>query len=407
MPLVDMKDMLHHAYRHGYAVGAFDLVSLDFLEGIMMAAEQARAPVILNLVESHFESIDIELVMPAVEAAAARALVPVAIHLDHSASIETAVKAINRGCNGVKVDAAHLDFTENTHVTKAMVETAHACGVAVEGELGCVPGVEGENAERHPGDMCYTSLAEAKAYVERTGVDFLAIAIGTMHGDVKGKPKLEYQRLKQINEKLAIPLVIHGGTGLSDDQYRRLISNGVAKINYFTALSKVAVKKVKENTRADTACAYTGLLKDINHAVATEVERCMRMWGSAGRAAEVLAQCAPWAPVEHLIMFNIEGMDKTGADMMMAEGQRVLSAIPGVREVFAGEAMQDNARYHYTWLVRFCHPALVDSYHRHPDYVAFNARLFRTTSEQRVTIDFQTLQTTVSGGAQGVQQARA
>jgi len=407
MPLVDMKDMLHHAYQHGYAVGAFDLVSLDFLEGIMMAAEQARAPVILNLVESHFESIDIELVMPAVEAAAARALVPVAIHLDHSASIETAVKAINRGCNGVKVDAAHLDFTENTQITKTTVETAHTCGVAVEGELGCVPGADGENAERHPGDMAYTSLAEAKAYVERTGVDFLAIAIGTMHGDIKGKPKLDYQRLKQINEKLAIPLVIHGGTGLSDDQYRRLITNGVAKINYFTALSKVAVKKIKENTRADTACAYTGLLKDINHAVAAEVERCMRMWGSAGRAAEVLAQCKPWTPVEHLIMFNIEGTDKIGADMMMVEGQRVLSAIAGVREVFSGEAMQDNAKYHYTWLVRFCHPALVDSYHRHPDYVAFNTRLLRATSEQRVTIDFQTLQATAAGAVQGDQQAGA
>jgi len=407
MPLVDMKDMLHHAYRHGYAVGAFDFVSLDFLEGIMMAAENARAPVILNLVESHFESIDIELLMPAVEAAAARALVPVAIHLDHSASVDNAVSAINCGCNGVKVDAAHMDFTENTHITKAMVETAHACGVAVEGELGCVPGVDGENAERHPGDMAYTSLAEAKAYVERTGVDFLAIAIGTMHGDVKGKPKLDYQRLKQINEKLAIPLVIHGGTGLSDDQYRRLIANGVAKINYFTALSKVAVKKVKENTRANNTCAYTGLLKDINHTIADEVDRCMRMWGSAGRAAEVMAQCGPWAAVEHLIMFNIEGIDKAAADIMMAEGQRVLAGIPGVREVFSGEAMQDNAKYHYTWLVRFCHPAVVESYREHPDYAAFNARLFRAAAEQRVTIDFQTIQAKNFNNLPGVQQARA
>ncbi len=407
MPLVDMKDMLHHAYRHGYAVGAFDFVSLDFLEGIMMAAENARAPVILNLVESHFESIDIELLMPAVEAAAARALVPVAIHLDHSASVDKAVSAINCGCNGVKVDAAHLDFTENTQITKAMVETAHGCGVAVEGELGCVPGADGENAERHPGDIAYTSLAEAKAYVERTGVDFLAIAIGTMHGDIKGKPKLDYQRLKQINEKLAIPLVIHGGTGLSDDQYRRLISNGVAKINYFTALSKVAVKKIRENTKANNKNTYTGLLNDINHTVAAEVERCMRMWGSAGRAAEVLAQCGSWAPVEHLIMFNVEGLDKAGADLLMAEGQRVLSAIPGVREVFSGEAMQDNAKYHYTWLVRFCHPVLVDSYHQHPDYVAFNAKLFRAASEQRVTIDFQAVQAKTASAMPSIQQAQA
>ena len=112
MPIVDMKDMLQHAYRHGYAVGAFDLVSLNFLEGIMAAAERARAPVILSLAESHFEYFDIELMMPAVEAAAKRASVPVAIHLDHGASLDSAMRAINLGCNGVMVDASHKPLQE-------------------------------------------------------------------------------------------------------------------------------------------------------------------------------------------------------------------------------------------------------------------------------------------------------
>jgi len=361
MPLVNMKDMLQHAYDHGYAVGAFDLVSLEFLEGIVAAAEHARAPVILSLAESHFEYFDFELLLPAVEAAAKRASVPVAIHLDHGASLESAVCAIKLGCNGVMVDASHADFGENIRVTKLVVETAHACGLPVEGELGYVPGVEGEDAERHPGEIAYTTLAEARAYVERTGVDFLAVSIGTVHGHMKGKPKLDYQRLKQINEALAIPLVIHGGTGLSDDQFRRLITNGVAKINYYTALADVAGASVRANAKANRSNSYTGLMKNVREAISAEVECRMRLWGSAGRAAEVLTRCRPWMPVEHLIIYNVEGVDETRVEMMMAEGRRVLGAIPGVREVVTGKAVQENARYRYTWLVHFCHPAVIDS----------------------------------------------
>ena len=388
MPLVDMKDMLKHAYRHGYAVGAFDLVSLDFLEGIMMAAEQARAPVILSLAESHFEYFDFELVMPAVEAAARRASVPVAIHLDHGASIESAVRAINLGCNGVMVDASHQPLPENIATSREIVAMARGCGVPVEGELGYVPGVEGEDAERHPGKVAYTTVAEARAYVEKTGVDFLAVSIGTVHGRMKGKPKLDYQRLKQINETLGIPLVIHGGTGLSDDQFRQLIANGVAKINYYTALSDAAAKQINVNTEENAGSGYTGLVKNIRSAVAAEAERCMRLWGAAGRAAEVLAQYRPWVPVEHLIIYNVEGLDKSGAVTMMAEGRRVLSAIPGVREVFTGEAVKEDAKYRYTWLVHFCHPAVIDSYREHPDHVAFANNLFRPVAGERISIDY-------------------
>jgi len=256
MPLVDMKDMLQHAYNHNYAVGAFDLVSLDFLQGIMIAAQRAQAPVILSLAESHFEYFDFELVMPAVEAAAKRASVPVAIHLDHGASLESAVTAINHGCNGVMVDASQQPFTDNIQRTRRVVEMAHACGVPVEGELGYVPGVEGEDAERHPGEIAYTTVDEAKTYVAETGVDFLAVSIGTtigtVHGRMQGKPKLDFQRLQQINETLAIPLVIHGGTGLSDEQFQQLIANGVTKINYYTALSDAAAKQIRENAETNT-----------------------------------------------------------------------------------------------------------------------------------------------------------
>lgn len=394
MPLVDMKDMLNHAHHHGYAVGAFEVVSLDFLEGIINAAEQARAPVILNLAESHFERFNFSLLMPAVEAAAMQAQVPVAIHFDHGSCLESAVRGINLGCNGVLVDLSHLDFSENTRITKQVVEAAHACGVPVEGELGYVPGAEGEGAETFPGEFAYTSLAEARAYVERTGVDFLAVSIGTVHGKMKGKPKLDYSRLKQINEALKMPLVIHGGSGLSDDQCRRLITNGVAKINYYTALSDAAAKQLKDNARSAATNSYACLMKGVSNAVAAEVEHCMRLWGAAGRAAEVLAQCQPWSPVEHLIVYNVDKLGSVDVVAMMAEGRQVLSEIPGVRSVFAGEAVQTDATYRYTWLVRFCHPAVIDSYREHPAHVAFADNLFRPVAGKRISIDFQNVDAT-------------
>jgi len=396
MPLVNMKHMLQHAYENGYAVGAFDLVSLNFLQGIMDAAERCRTPVILSLAESHFKYFDFDLIMPAVEAAARRASVPVAIHLDHGACLESAVTAINRGCNGVMVDASHVPLFDNIQRTRAVVEMGHACGVPVEGELGYVPGVEGENAERHSGEIVYTMVAEAKAYVEKTGVDFLAVSIGTVHGCTQGRPKLDWQRLKQINEALGIPLVIHGGTGLSDDQFRRLIVNGVARINYYTALADAAGESIRNNIKSRNGDSYASLVGGVRGAIAAEAERCFRLWGSAGRAAEVLSRCQAWMPVEHLIIYNVEGIDEARIEMMMAEGRRVLSAIPGVREVVTGKAVQETAKYRYTWLVRFCHPAVIDSYREHPAHIAFANKLFRPVAGERISIDFKTVETVFS-----------
>jgi fructose-bisphosphate aldolase class II len=171
MALVNMKDMLNHTYREGYAVGAFDVVSIDFVEGIMAAAEQTQSPVILSLAESHFHHFDFDLLMPVVEAAARRATVPVAIHLDHGVSLQTATRAIRLGCNGVMVDGSSHPFEENVRLTCEITAMARGCGVPVEGELGYVPGVEGEDALRHPGELAYTSVAEAERYVAQTGVD--------------------------------------------------------------------------------------------------------------------------------------------------------------------------------------------------------------------------------------------
>ena len=390
MPIVNLRDMLQHAYAHQYAVGAFDLVGLGFLEGIMQAAESCRSPVILSLAESHFDYFDFELAMPAVEAAARRATIPVAIHLDHGESLESVRQSINLGCNGVMVDASDQPFAENVLRTRAVVDLAHACGIPVEGELGYVPGVEGEDAERHPGEITYTTVEQARDYVDQTGVDFLAVSIGTVHGRMKGEPRLDMERLAQINQVLNIPLVIHGGTGLSDAQFKTLIRNGVTKINYFTALADAAGACIRTNADS-SATGYTSMLKGARNAIAHEVERCIRLWGSNNRAEDVLRHCEPWLPVDHVILYNVSGISEKDALSMMAHGRTVLARIPGVREVTTGTAIKKDADYRFTWLVRFCHPAVIDSYRDHPLHVDFADNHFRPVADKRISIDYQYL----------------
>ncbi|MEJ2687554.1 MAG: class II fructose-bisphosphate aldolase, partial [Gammaproteobacteria bacterium] len=193
MPLVNMRDMVDHAYRHSYAVGAFELVNLEFLQGVMAAAERCRAPVILSLAEPHPESLDFDLLVAAVECAAQRASVPVAIHLHHGRDVRSAVRAINAGCNGVMVDASNHELGEDIAITGEVVAMARSCGVPVEGKLGYVPRAEDESARPDRDPPVYTSVAEARGYVDRTGVDFLAVSIGTVRGRTKTKPKLDWQ----------------------------------------------------------------------------------------------------------------------------------------------------------------------------------------------------------------------
>jgi fructose-bisphosphate aldolase class II len=384
-----MGDMLRHAYDNRYAVGAFDVVSLDFIAGVIAAAEEKQAPVIISLAESHFEYFDFELLMAAVVAAAERTSVPVAIHLDHGESLESAVRAINLGCTGVMVDASSLPLEDNIAHTRAVVDMAHACGIPVEGELGYVPGVEGEDAERHPGEVVYTTAAEARHYLDETGMDFLAVSIGTVHGRMQGEPKLDFARLAEINASLGLPLVIHGGTGLSEDQFRTLIANGVTKINYYTALADAAGRCICDNAQAAGSSSYTTLMRGVSTAVQQEAARCIDIWGSSGRAEALLACCRPWRPVEHVILYNTEGLDKAGVEEMMAEGRRVLGAIPGVQQVFTGHAVQDGAAYRHCWVVRFVARPVIESYRDHPEHQRYADEHFRPYAGERMSIDFE------------------
>lgn len=388
MSLVNLRDLLIHAHKNHYAVGAFEIVNLDFLRAVISAAEEVRSPVILNVVEPHFDLFDVNLLMPAVVQAAKRASVPVAVSMDHCTSLESVQSAIRLGCNGVMFDGSHAELPENVGKTREAVELAHSCGVPVEGELGYVAGIKPNNGDDD--QSVQTSAAEAKVYVERSGVDFLAISIGTVHGQNNGKQRLDYNRLARINESVNVPLVIHGGTGLSDGQYHKLIDHGVAKINYFTAMADLVVKRVRKNLSL-TNCSYRDMISNIHAEMTAAVSRMMHVWRSAGRAAEVIIQCGPWNNVEHVVVYNSSESDPTVIQIMLRKGKQKLSTIPGVLDVRIGRATNDESKYRYCWLVRLAHEDVIESYKSHPVLTAFTENHFQPIAADRVYSDYEIL----------------
>lgn len=391
MALVNMRDLLYHAYDKHYAVGAFDIVSLDFLQGVLQGAEACRAPVILNFVMPQFKYYDFELLVAAAVAGARRSPVPVALHLDHAPDLESVLDGIRHGCNGVMIDGSQLSFEQNVELTRAVVQTAHACGIPVEGELGVISGYAGDDqADNRQG--IYTWPDEARQYVRQTKVDFLAVSVGTVHGIRPERSNLDLERLTRINRAVGIPLVIHGGSGLSDAQCECLIDRGVARINYYSGLSQLAARRIRSNCLMDRTGGAAALNHGVVEVIGREVQRCLTVWGAARRADAVLAEVSPWQEVEHLIIYNDAEDDAQRIEAMMAEGRRVLGAIPGVRRVFAGRALKDGAKYRYCWLVRFVHPKVIDSYRDHPDHVAFADTRFRPAAAGRISIDYQAVE---------------
>ena len=374
MAMVDMRDLLQHAYSNRYAVGAFEIVSLDFLQATIEAAETARSPVILNIVEPHIGLYDLDLLMTATIRAAKRASVPVAIHMDHCSSLETVQTSMRLGCNSVKLDAASESFPVNVERTREVVNMAHAWGIPVEGEIGYVTGMSRESSESNSEGPVYTHVEEAKAYIEKTGVDFLAVSIGTVHGKIKGKPRLDYARLARIQEKVSIPCVIHGGTGLSEQQYRKLIDHGVAKINYFTALAEMNAKQLEANLR-NKEMSYQQVFSDVRKKICKEVLHFMQLLNSAGRAAEVLIQCRPWRNVENVIICNHDTNGQGVLDEKLVKGQEELSQIPGVVKVEIGRTIKPSGQYNYCWLIRLVNEQVLDNFKAHPIYENYAAKL--------------------------------
>ncbi len=253
--LVSMKELMQDAEEKGYAVGAFNAVSLESLIAIIKAAEETGHGVILNHAEVHFPLMPLETIAPIMVDMAKKAKVPVCVHLDHGQSLETCMKAIQLGFTSVMLDVSGDDYEKNVEQTALICRLAHSVGVTVEAELGHIfqsdIGV-GEAGEQETLDSfasaedVYTDPDMAKDFVERTGVDALAIAFGTAHGVYKIKPKLDLDRIKMIKEKIDIPFVMHGGSGLSKEEFQTAIKNGIRKINYYTYMALAGGKAIKD-----------------------------------------------------------------------------------------------------------------------------------------------------------------
>lgn len=247
MSLVTLKEILSETREGKYAVGAFDTFDALNTEFIIAAAEKKNVPVILMVCDYSFDTPTSDRFFAHALERARTATVPVCMHLDHGPSFESVMKAINYGCSSVMIDGSSLPFDENVALTRKVVEAAHACGISVEAEIGHVAGHEGNTDDGNVADeTAYTRVEDAVAFYEATGVDALAVAIGTVHGVYKGEPKLDFDRLDAIREKIPVPLVMHGGSGLSEQNFKDAIAHGISKVNFYTGMSVAASNAARD-----------------------------------------------------------------------------------------------------------------------------------------------------------------
>ena len=283
--LVSFKSILQNARNGRYAVGAFNCLSLEHVMGAIQAAEELRSPIILQLAEVQFPCAPMELMAPVYLEAARKASVPVAVHLDHGQSLETCVKAIQSGFNSVMFDGAELSFEDNVRQTAEIVRIAHAAGVDVEAELGRVgdTGFGGEGTGEATPDV-FTDVEESAEFIRRTGVEALAIAIGNLHGRYVATPKLNIGRLKEIASRNELPLVLHGGSGTSEEDFKACIHNGICKINVATALQMAVTDAVRKYLSENEAAGYIDTKSVIVEATKESVKQHILLFESNGKA---------------------------------------------------------------------------------------------------------------------------
>ncbi|MGN1400493.1 MAG: class II fructose-bisphosphate aldolase [Bacillus sp. (in: firmicutes)] len=251
MPLVSMTEMLNKALEGKYAVGQFNINNLEWTQAILAAAEEEKSPVILGVSEGaarHMGGFKTVVMMVKGLLEDMNITVPVAIHLDHGSSYDKCKDAIDAGFTSVMIDASHHPFEENVETTKAVVEYAHAKGVSVEAELGTVGGQEDDVIAD---GVIYADAQECKELVEKTGIDCLAPALGSVHGPYKGEPNLGFAEMEEIKNLTNMPLVLHGGTGIPEHDIKKAISLGTSKINVNTENQIAFAAKVREVLAAD------------------------------------------------------------------------------------------------------------------------------------------------------------
>jgi len=282
-----MKDILLDAEDGGYGVGAFNLLNMEAVQGALEAAEELQSPLIMQLAEVQLPDTPIETMIPIMLNAADAASVPVAVNYDHGLTFDNTVKALQYGCTSVMFDAGTYPFEENIRMCKEISLIAHAMGADFEAELGVVGGAEGgEGNEASEDEALLTNAGQAAEFVERTECDMLAVAIGNAHGPYTKKPNLRFDRLEEINNEVAVPLVLHGGSGISDEDFRRAIALGIRKINVFTAMRQCVGAKLEAMCRTEKpgSLTYPVFMKALRDGVREEVAKHMRIFMSDGKA---------------------------------------------------------------------------------------------------------------------------
>lgn len=272
MALVTMKELLQDAKKRKFAVGGFNVFNFETLGAVIEVAEELKAPLVVGIPERLFKFVDVDILSAAMVRAAQKSPVPVVLHLDHGYTYEGIIKAIRWGFTSVMFDGSALSFEENLKRTKEITRIAHSLGVSIEGELGYVSCYDNVN------DINEENLVKpeiAHDFVEKTKVDALAVAVGTNHGTYRGNPNLNFTRLFELSNTVNVPLVMHGGSKLSREDYQSAIQAGITKINIATDMSMVAGETLKAELAKKQSANYINLMSAVKKGVKDSVRKYM------------------------------------------------------------------------------------------------------------------------------------
>lgn len=282
--MVSNKEILIHAQKNKYAVPAFNVHNLETIQAVLEGAWEMKSPVIIATTPGTVKYAGLEYIVAIVKAGASKYNIPISLHLDHCSDVEFLKNCIMAGYKSVMIDASTEDFNRNINITKTVIDFAHKLGVSVEAELGLVGGQEDDRIVKE-GEELLTDPIMAMEFAKVTNVDSLAVAIGTAHGVYKLEPKLDFERLKKMNEIIDIPLVLHGASGISEDSLKIAIENGICKVNIATEIKVPFADAIKryfnENPTANDPRHYLKPAKEVAKQV---VQEKIRICGSGGRA---------------------------------------------------------------------------------------------------------------------------
>ena len=282
--LVTGKQILEHADQNGYAVGAFNVNNMEIIQAIAEAAGDLKAPVILQASQGAIKYAGVGYITSLVKTTAELVDVPMTLHLDHGTDFEEIMKCIRNGFTSVMIDASKHELEENIRLTKEIVRIAHSVGVSVEAELGKIGGTEDQIVVSEA-EATYTDPEEARIFVEETGVDSLAIAVGTAHGVYKGEPKVDIERIKEIDRVVPVPLVLHGSSGVPYDTLENAVKAGIRKINIDTDIRASFAGAVKEFVESNPEeIDPRKILKPARARMADTVKEKIKVFGSDGKA---------------------------------------------------------------------------------------------------------------------------